>query len=196
MQDELPEGYTLGGDGMRFIGRNATGCASSDEISGTSACFLMVTTNPENLIGLAKEASMITVNVALSNGATAYSVSTDADFVTLSATSGTGDGSFTISYEVNGDAAPREAVVTLSSTVNTINLELDLRLIQLGTAAAIVGDVVLDSAEAITGTTPRAREVREARYILGSLSVGDVPDGTDIANSHLQSLLLEGLQET
>ena len=127
------------------------------------------TTTPENLIGLAKDAGSITANLTFPEGVAGWEASSlEGGFVTVPS-SGTGsDRSLTISYPENTDAAPRTDTVTIrlmSSLAGPSSQKLPI--LQLGTAAAIVGDFVLDSAKAITS------EVRAAKYILGNLTIGD-----------------------
>ena len=118
---------------------------------------------------------------------TDWSASTDADFITLSETSGTGDGAFTISYSENTTSAPREGVVTLRATGGTTEASRDIRLTQLSRV------VVLNSREAITA------ELRDATRIEGDLVICSgryCPRGTeeatfDITDADLQALQLD-----
>ena len=184
MQEELSDRYRLGGNGTPDIRFNAEGCSSVEEVRET--CLVMLSTNPADLVGLAKEEGQVTVDIALLEGVGSWAASTDADFITLSETSGTGAGSFTISYAENEAAAFREGIVTITSTGGIVgSISRDIRLVQLGTAPAIVGDVLLDSAEAIT------EEIEAARYIFGDLVISDGDEGDDISNNDLAALQVQ-----
>ena len=187
-QEELSANYTLGGNGLLFIGGNAEGCNSADQVRGLgSSCFLTVSTNPVNLIGLPKEAGTISVRLTFLRGITGWeAASLEGGFVSVPA-SGSST-SITINYMENTTAALRIDTVSITPRGSVSNVPpFRLRILQLGTAAAIVGDVLIDSTKAIT------EEIRAAKHIVGNLTIGDRSIGTDLTSANLQSLSVEAI---
>ena len=184
VQSPLPAGYTLGGDGMSFIFRNEESCGSTDELKENGSCLLELSTTPD-LIGLPAEAGTITVDLTFLRSTTGWEASApEGSFLTVPS-SGSST-SFTVSYEQNTAFAPRIDTLIITPTGSEASVSpLRLLVLQRGTARAILGDVVLDSLEAIT------TEVRDAQYIMGNLTIRDREAGRDITNTELARLQVE-----
>ena len=184
LQSPLPANYSLGGSGMADISNNEANCASLEELRATPSCLLEVSTTP-SLRGLPAEAGTFTVNLTFLYSTTGFEASSLAGgFLTVPA-SGSST-SFTVSYAQNTAFAPRIDTLIIRPTGSGASVSpLRLVVIQRGTARAILGDVVLDSLEAITA------EIREAQYILGNLIIGDGEAGRDITNAELARLQVE-----
>ena len=169
---------------MPTINNNVEGCASVTQISSNTNCLLELSTTP-SLQGLPTEAGTITVDLIFLRGTTGWEASSPAGGFLTTPSSGAST-SFTISYEQNTAAAPRTDTLIITPTGSgAIVTPLRLLVIQHGTANAIIGDVVLDSVEAIT------EEIREAQYIVGNLLISDGEPGEDLDNHHLRGLQVE-----
>ena len=187
VQSPLPDGFTLGGNGTKNISSNTSGCRREAEIRATTSCLLSATTTPD-LAALPAEAGTITVNLNFHYGTTDWAASVPAGSFLTVPSSGSST-SFTVNYEQNTAAAPREEVLTITPTDDAFDVPpLRFPITQHGTANAIIGDIVLDSLEAITA------EIREAQYIVGSLIIGDGEVGTPITNAALARLQIEEIR--
>ena len=180
VQSPLPDGFTLGGNGLHSILVNAEGCNSLAQVRSDTRCLIEVST-PE-LRGLPAEAGTIEVALTFGHGTTGFEAEAS-DFITVPAS---GSASFTASYAQNAAFAPREGTITIRPTGSAFEVPpIQLSVVQRGTARTIIGNVQLDSLEAIT------EEIRNAQYIMGNLSIGDGSAGDDITNTELGRLQVE-----
>ena len=127
---------------------------------------LSLTTSPSELTSLAADGGTIEVSISVGGSASGWMATTDADFLSLGATSGVGSGSLTLTYAANEAAASRTAMVTISTTGGTPVTET-LTLTQVGATSHTIS---------LSTTTDGV--------VLGTESVGTIPislpaDGTE-----------------
>ncbi|MGA1076738.1 MAG: BACON domain-containing protein, partial [Ilumatobacteraceae bacterium] len=79
------------------------------------ACDSLAATAASTSFGSDGSSSPVSVNVDVTGPLCAWSASDDAEWVTLSASSGTGDGSFTFSVDANASTVARQATITVAS---------------------------------------------------------------------------------
>ena len=196
VQEMLPDGYTLGGDGGLQIAGNTTGCTSVAQIRASScvrAHEVSVSTTETNIEVGADDGTTIDIHLPPSGGSAALTIdvgggatgftateaSDDANFVTIS----TSASAITINYSANTGTSSRMATITLSTTPSSGSITRTLSLTQV--SSTFVGDVRLDSMEAITYA------IRSATRIEGDLVIGDGDRGEDIENAHLAGFAVE-----
>ena len=166
------------------VGGTGTATAEVTVAQEGAAPQLSVSTIPSDLtVILGTEAGTIEVSIDIGGGAEGWTAISFDDFISLSEASGTGDGTFTITYSENTDAT-RNGTVRVTSVGGTGNsVTVDIIFRQLG--GTIRGDLMLGALEDIT------EEVKAATRIEGALVIGDRTTGTDISNTHLSELSVE-----
>ena len=97
----------------------------------TTSPTLSLTTAPSELTNLAAEGGTIEVSITIGGSASGWTATTEADFVSLGATSGVGSGSLRLTYAANGTTEARSGMVTISTTGGTPVTET-LALTQVG----------------------------------------------------------------
>ena len=156
VQEELPDGYTLGGNGEVDIVGNAGGCVSSRAIRSTGACAgsheaSVSTMTADVAVGRSNgiyipislpadgTEAVFTIDVgAGATGWTAMELSDTDNFVSAVTNMGRDGESLTISYSMNTGTTSRRAVIRLRTTGPGTAITRMLSLGQRSTAASTI----------------------------------------------------------
>ena len=129
------------------------------------------------------EGASFALRVELGGHATSFTAMEASNTDNLVSNVSTSGGVLTITYTSNTGIGFRMATITLTTMGLGTSIGRTLALTQV--PPPIVGDVVLDSAEAITD------RIRSATHIQGNLTIGDGGLGEAIDNSDLAMLQVE-----
>ena len=98
-----------------------------------------MTTSPSELTNLAADGGAIEVSISVGGSASGWMATTEASFITLSAPSGVGSGSLTLTYAANETSEARSGMVTISTTGDEGTAATEtLSLTQAGTDLASI----------------------------------------------------------